>query len=126
MSRIPDVSFRQIPDEDGDSATFLSFFLPDKARARQVSENLAKEGVDGCSYWYANNWHYVKQWDHLKQLQSPARLPITLVPTRPDYSRLHLEASDRIMERMISMQIKLGWSEKDLTLREERILRSFS
>jgi 8-amino-3,8-dideoxy-alpha-D-manno-octulosonate transaminase len=126
MVRLPGVSFRQIPDEDGDSATFLSFFLPDEAKTRQAVEKLGKEGVDGCFYWYANNWHYFKQWDHLKHLQSAARLPVTLLQNPPDYSSLRLEASDRIMQRMISMQIKLGWSEEDLNLRVERILRSLS
>ncbi|MBU4053463.1 MAG: DegT/DnrJ/EryC1/StrS family aminotransferase [Proteobacteria bacterium] len=126
MADLPGVSFRSLPDEQGDSATFLSFLLPDEAKTRQAVDRLGKEGVDGCFYWYANNWHYYKQWNHLKNLHSAAKLPITLMPDRPDYSRLSLEASDRIMQRMVSMQIKLGWSEEDINVRIDKILRSLA
>jgi 8-amino-3,8-dideoxy-alpha-D-manno-octulosonate transaminase len=121
MKKIPGVTFRQLPDEAGDSATFLSFFLPDEDRARQAAALLAGAGVDGCFYWYDNNWHYHRKWDHLKKLHSAAGLPITLVQNPPDYQSLCLNQSDAVMRRLISMQIKLSWSQDDLDRRVEKI-----
>jgi 8-amino-3,8-dideoxy-alpha-D-manno-octulosonate transaminase len=67
MTRFPGIRFRHLPDEAGDSATFLSFMLPDETSTRQTAGALAAAGVDGCFYWYDNNWHYLRQWHHLKK-----------------------------------------------------------
>ena len=123
------VSLRSIPDESGDSATFLSFLLPDENTARNVAQALTHAGVDGCFYWYDNNWHYLRQWEHLKQLQSIARLPMTLLDRYPDYDQVHLPQSDTIMGRTISMQIKLGWTDDELDQRVEKtadVLKTFA
>jgi len=121
MSVFSNISFRSLPDENGDSATFISFFLPDEAQACEAVEGLAQAGVDGCFYWYANNWHYIRQWDHLKKLDSAAPLPVQLLENCPDYSRVEMPKSDSIMKRMISMQIKLSWTEDDLNDRIKKI-----
>ena len=63
--------FRMVPDPEGDSATFLTIFLPSEEEARKAARELAAAGVDGCFYWYDNNWHYHRKWDHIKQLRSP-------------------------------------------------------
>jgi len=118
LERFSHISFRKIPDEKGDSATFLSFFLPDEAKARKAVAELGKAGVDGCFYWYSNNWHYIRQWEHLKEFKSPFRL--SQVSECPDYEKISLPQSDDIMSRTISMQIKLSWTEEDV---EERIRR---
>ena len=94
--------------------------LPNEAAARKKAAALAAARVDGCFYWYANNWHYIRQWDHLKRLNGAARLPIHLMKDRPDYSTLQLPRSDALMSRTISMQIKLAWTEEDI----ERRIRS--
>ena len=67
MQPFSQVSFRDLPDAGGDSATFLSFMLPDEKTARQTAKALAAAGVDGCFYWFDNNWHYLRQWHHLKE-----------------------------------------------------------
>jgi 8-amino-3,8-dideoxy-alpha-D-manno-octulosonate transaminase len=121
MASIPGGPFRKIPDEAGDSATFLSFFLPTEERARGAAKDLAKAGVDGCFYWYDNNWHYIRQWEHLKKMASAARLPATLYEHCPDYGALKLPRSDSIMGRMISMQIKLSWTSDDITKRIDAV-----
>ncbi len=125
LAQFPEIGFRKIPDLQGDSATFLSFFLPDEAFARAASTSLADAGVDGCFYWYVNNWHYIRQWDHFKTLKSAAGLPITLVKDRPDYGKIQLPTSDDIMKRTISMQIKLSWSVDALSQRIEKITKVF-
>ena len=121
LGEVNGISFRHLPDEKGDSATFLSFFLPDKDRTEKAIKLFGDAGVDGCFYWYANNWHYYRKWEHLKALKSPSKLPQTLTGNMPDYSVLSLPASDKIMEKMISMQIKLSWTEAEVNQRIENM-----
>ncbi len=118
---IEGLAFREVPDPRGDSATFLSFFLPDEDKARKTAAALAAGGVDGCFYWYDNNWHYLRRWDHLKKLKSAARLPLTLLDEVPDYSRLALPRSDAVMGRTISMLIKLSWTDDEVAQRGEKM-----
>lgn len=116
-----EVSFRHLPDESGDSATFLSFMLPDEERTRKAAQELAQAGVDGCFYWYDNLWHYFRNWDHFKQLKSPAPLAIHRLIDNPGYEDVQLPQSDAIANRTISMQIKLSWSEADIEQRVEKM-----
>lgn len=118
-----DVAFRQIPDPEGDSATFLCFFMPGEEEARQCAKELAKAGLEGVSYWYDNNWHYLRRWEHLKNLASAAKLPQHLYDHVPDYNALDLSRSDSIMGRTVCIQVKIGWSPKDLEDRV-KIIRS--
>src|SRR5258708_4940308 len=69
LSKIPEVSFRQIPDPAGDSCTFLSWFLPSEEVTRAVIAELKQQGVlAGNFYWFDNNWHYFRKCDHLRQV----------------------------------------------------------
>lgn len=124
LKDIPEVDFRRMPDEKGDSATFLSFFLPDESRARKVAKDLGQAGVDGCFYWYDNNWHYIRRWDHLKKLKSAARLPLKLLEYCPDYEKVELPQSDSIISRAISIQIKLSWTREELSDRINKIVNA--
>jgi 8-amino-3,8-dideoxy-alpha-D-manno-octulosonate transaminase len=120
MGKFDQISFRCLPDEAGDSATFLSFMLPDENSARKAAKDLNSAGVDGCFYWYDNNWHYLRKWRHLQQMQTAAKLPMQFYDHGPDYGRIEMPRSDAIMARTISMQIKLGWTETQI---EQRIAR---
>ncbi|MBU0463620.1 MAG: DegT/DnrJ/EryC1/StrS family aminotransferase [Proteobacteria bacterium] len=124
MADLPGVSFRYIPDAKGDSATFLSFFLPTEERARQIAKNLAYNKV-GCPYWYDNNWHYYKKWHHLKEMKRSAKLAVELAGNLLDYNNIVLEESDNIMKRTISMQIMLSWTKEDIENRIQAIIKSF-
>ena len=123
MAGVPGIAFRELPDPDGDSATFLSFFMPDLALARQAVKALAAAGVDGCFHWFDNNWHYIRKWEHFRQLTAAARLAIEALPNRPDYSAVDVSASDAIMARTISMQIKLGWTADQVQERAATVAR---
>jgi 8-amino-3,8-dideoxy-alpha-D-manno-octulosonate transaminase len=125
LAQFPEITFRKIPDEDGDSATFLSFFLPDESTARKRIKDLGQAGVDSCFYWYDNNWHYIRMWDHLKKLKSASRLPLQLLDHCPDYEKVELPRSDSIISRMISMLIKLSWTEEEISQRIEKIVNVF-
>ena len=76
MQAIAGIEFRQLPDPDGDSATFLTFFMPDLDRARQAVKALADAGVDGCFHWFDNNWHYIRKWDHFHKMKASTRLAV--------------------------------------------------
>ena len=120
MQAFAHVAFRDLPDPAGDSATFLSFMLPDADRTRRTAAALNEAGVDGCFYWYANNWHFLRQWHHLKQMKAAARLPIQIYDRQPDFSEVQLPQSDAIMARTICMQIKLSWNDAHI---QERIAK---
>ncbi len=131
LSEFDEVSFRDIPDPDGDSATFLSFFLPDETRARQIIKAFGEKGVDGCFYWYDNNWHYIRHWHHLKAMKRAAPLALEQIKkyapnSVPDYNQLLLPQSDAIMKRTISMLIKLSWTESDIKSRIKAIKNVFT
>ncbi len=116
-----DVTFRSIPDPEGDSATFLSLFAPDEDTARAWTRALADAGVPGCFYWYDNNWHYPRRWEHLKEMRTPGLSPLTLLDPQPDLSVMDIERSDRIMSRTISMLVKLSWTDAELGDIQDRI-----
>ncbi len=122
LENVPGLTFRHLPDPDGDTATFLSFMLPDEGTARRAAAALGAAGVDGCFYWYDNNWHYHRRWDHFKNLAASAPLPLSLVPNRPDYRTLDLPRSDGILGRTVSMQIKLAWDADELEKRGETMV----
>lgn len=115
------LQFRELPDPAGDSATFLSFLLPTEDEARQAAQALGTAGVDGCFYWYDNNWHYHRKWDHIKTFASPGRLSIDRFGYGPDLTKIVLPQSDAIMGRTISMLIKLRWTEDQVRDRLARM-----
>lgn len=121
LKAFPAITLRHLPDPAGDSATFLSFFLPSAADAPAVVTHLNQAGVDGVFYWYHNNWHYLKNWHHLKQMQVAARLPAQLGDQLPDYAKVALPRSDDLMARTLSMQIKLSWTPEQLAARCENL-----
>jgi 8-amino-3,8-dideoxy-alpha-D-manno-octulosonate transaminase len=126
IADIQDITFRALPDVEGDSAGFLTFMMPTEARTIEINKKLAEHGVDGCFYWYVNNWHYLKNWKHIQELKSCSALPITLIENRPDYTQVSLPKSDAIISRTISMLIKLSWTEEEIALRIENIRRAFA
>ena len=113
LGEFPEISLRHVPDQTGDSATFLSFFLPDPEKAVKVFEEFQKEDLS-ASYWYRNNFHYHRQWGHLKELKSIFNLPVMKMAGVPDYKNLQVPQSDAIMQRLMMTQIMVNWSEEEL------------
>jgi 8-amino-3,8-dideoxy-alpha-D-manno-octulosonate transaminase len=64
LSELKGISFRHLPDPEGDTATFLAFFLPDPEKALAFKELAGKSGV-GLVYFFQNTWHYYRNWEHL-------------------------------------------------------------
>ena len=108
LKSIPQVSFREIPDENGDTATFLTYFMPTASAARETVQGLTQAGIGPSFYWYDNKWHYIRKWDHFKALKSAAKLPIQLLENLPDYEKIELPQSDEILSRAVCMLIPLS------------------
>lgn len=115
------LEFRDLPDPAGDSATFLSLLLPSENEARHAARALAEAGIDGCFYWYDNNWHYHRKWDHIKTFASPGRLAIDRFGYGTDLTKVALPQSDALMSRTISMLIKLRWTPEQVRDRLARM-----
>lgn len=126
LSQYDEVTFRRLADAEGDNAGFLSIFLPTAERAQEVTKQLTEAGIGGVFYWYANNWHYLKNWSHIHNMQSSARLPIELVENRPDYTQVSLPQSDEIMSRTVSLLIQLSWDEAEIHKRLQAFSKIFN
>ncbi|WP_019557504.1 DegT/DnrJ/EryC1/StrS family aminotransferase [Thiomicrorhabdus arctica] len=126
LKQYPEVTFRELPDEAGDNAGFLSIFLPTETRAREVVAGLAEQKVPAVFYWYANNWHYLKNWTHIHNMTASAKLPIELIADRPDYTQIKTPKSDAIISRTVSMLIQLSWTEEDIQSRIDAFATVFN
>ncbi|MCX2678704.1 DegT/DnrJ/EryC1/StrS family aminotransferase [Galbibacter sp. EGI 63066] len=118
---IQGVTMRRVPDEGEENYSFLTFFLPDEETARNTHKALGKNGVDGCFYWFDNNWHYVKKWDHLKNKTSLGKLPEEVLNGLPDYHSKDFSQSDYWLGRAVCVLIKLGWTEEETKARATKI-----
>ncbi|MFZ9387918.1 MAG: DegT/DnrJ/EryC1/StrS family aminotransferase [Chitinophagaceae bacterium] len=123
LSQVPEISFRRIPDPAGDSCSFLCWFLPTEEITRAVVGELKEQGIlPGNFYWFDNNWHYIRKWDHLKN-------SVTLNPLSPEIRQRVTEeankdfsASDLILGRCICTSVSLSWTEEQLKEKGEKIL----
>ncbi|TMM57080.1 DegT/DnrJ/EryC1/StrS family aminotransferase [Maribacter algarum] len=121
LATIPEVTFRKVPEGGEESYAFLNFFLPDENSAKRAHQALGNGGVDACFYWYDNNWHYYRKWEHLTNLKSLAKLPQEVYNQLLDYSKSDFSKSDHWVGRTISCLIKLGWSETEVAERAQKM-----
>ena len=121
LSKLSSVTFRTVPDGGEESYAFLNFFLPNLEDARQVSKAFKENGIDACFHYYDNNWHYIRKWDHLKELKS--LFPITQeVKQGLKYLETKtFEQSDQYIARNISCLIKLSWAENEVIERAKKM-----
>lgn len=123
LEQIPGISFRVVPDPAGDSCTFLSWFLPSEAQATAVVTGLKDAGIlPGNFYWFANNWHYIRKWDHLKTSASLNRLSATQEEALFALQHTNFSASDAVMSRCISTAISLLWTEEQIREKGEKMV----
>ena len=113
LSQTEGISFVTLPDPSGDSATFLNLLMPDTDTAKRTVDALNKAGIGGFNYWYTNMYHFINQWDHLKNLSTVAKLPVELVGTSQDYNNLHLPKSQEVVGRLISFGIRCTWTDEE-------------
>ncbi len=117
LESLEGVQLRRVPKGGIENYSFLNFFMPDENKARSVAKGLGEAGFDGVFYWYDNNWHYHRKWDHLKKLESLSPLSEAMVSQFQAARTQSFEASDHWMGRNLSILVKLSWDEKELQTR---------
>ncbi len=115
LSANPHISFAKIVDQDGDSATFLNLLLPNTDAAQRVVAELNKNNIGGFNYWFTNMYHFINQWEHLKNMQTASRLVVQMETPSQDYKTLQLPKSQEVVGRLISFGIRCTWTEEEVT-----------
>ncbi len=114
LETVEGVTFRRVPEGGVENYSFLNFFLPSEEITQKAHKALSEAGVDGCFYWYTNNWHYIKGWEHLRNLKSLGNLSSEIKSQMQDLNNTDFSKSDAVMGRTISSLIKIGWTEKQV------------
>jgi 8-amino-3,8-dideoxy-alpha-D-manno-octulosonate transaminase len=117
VTKLPGVTFRTLVDNDGDSATFLAFFLPSREKARAVNRILQDRGAGAISF-ADNTWHYYPKWEHLinGSTISSSGWPFSDPSGRRRvvYDPEVLPSSAEIMNRLLVYQVPVKLSEERL------------
>lgn len=124
LKEIDGLTFRNLPDENGDSATFINFMFPSKELTEKAFNQFASDGVGGVAYWYTNMYHFINQWDHIKNASYPSRLAIHEIGCSQDYKTLELPKSQDVMSRMASIGIRCTWTEDELERYGDQLVNS--
>lgn len=117
VKNIEGVTLRRIPKGGEGNYSFLDFFMKDQQTAENAHKALVEAGLDGCFYWFKNNWHYINGWSHLKDRKTLNRLPQEVREGMQDLNRADFSKSHEIMGRTISVLIKLNWTEEEVQKR---------
>ncbi|SHK65898.1 dTDP-4-amino-4,6-dideoxygalactose transaminase [Maribacter aquivivus] len=121
LSPLANITFRKVPEGGVENYSFISFFLPTTELAKKAHTALGEAGVDACFYWFDNNWHYYKKWEHLTHKRSLGKLPQEVVNQLPDYSKSDFSKSDAWIGRTISCLVKLSWTDEQVTERAAKM-----
>ncbi len=121
LKKVDGLTFRLIPDPAGDTGSFLSFFLPTEDMAREAITSLQAAGIAGNFYWYDNNWHYIRKWQHLQSGSWMNRIHDDQKKMVMHYTNQAFPVSDAIMSRCISSSISLLWTEGQAQERANKI-----
>ena len=108
---IAGLTFRRMPDPDGNTGAYLSFFLPGEGMAKTAFEEMKAAGIKGVHYWYENNWHYIGKWQHLQSGSWMHKLYEAQKQGIMHYSNQAFPMSDAVMGRCISVGVSLLWDE---------------
>ena len=115
LEQIPEITYRVVPDIDGDNYAFLSWFLPTEELMRAAIAEMKAQGVlAGSFYWYDNNWHYIRKWQHLQNATTLNNISDAQKAALHDLQTQDFSASDAVMSRCISTAISLAWTEEQI------------
>lgn len=123
LKTIPEVCLRRIPKGGVQNYSFFNFFLPSKAATRRVHQAFGTQGVDATFYWFDNNWHYHRKWNHLKDLRGLNYYSREQYEGLPNYHKSDFSASDAVISKTISCLIKLSWVEEEVLQRAQKMRR---
>lgn len=124
LKEIDGLTFRKMDDESGDSATFLNFFVPTKEHASRLFKQFEDDDVGGVANWYTNMYHFINQWDHIKEMKFPSKLAINDLGSPQDYKNLSLPKSEDVIGRLVSIGISCKWKEDELAAYTDKVITS--
>ena len=104
-------------DPAGDSATFLTFLLPDKDKTDTVANTLRAAGAP-ATRWSENSWHYYPNWEHLLEGKTPCSdgWPFALNGKRRYvYDPKALPKTVAILERALTYQVPVRLAQEQET-----------
>ena len=121
LSQIPEITLRTVPEGGVESGAFFNFFLPNIEITRKVIQAFKENGIDACWNYYDNNWHYIRKWDHLKDLKSLFPISEEVKEGLSYLQTKSFEQSDHFIGRNISCLIKLSWTEQEVKDRADKM-----
>lgn len=122
LAKNSNIGFAHLPDPSGDSATFLNILMPDPETAKRTVNEFNANGVGGFNYWFTNMYHFINQWDHLKNLKTVSKLPVEVIGAPQDYNNLKLPKSQEVVGRLISFGIRCTWTEEEMKTLASKII----
>ncbi len=117
LQNVNGLTFRIVPDEAGDSASFLSFFFSTYEQTQKFVSLCAEQKVAGVFYWYNNNWHYIRKWDHLKNAILLNKYPPETIERLKEIVNQPFPKSDAVMSKCVSTPINLSWTDEQFSER---------
>jgi 8-amino-3,8-dideoxy-alpha-D-manno-octulosonate transaminase len=117
LADLPNVTPRRIPVGAEGNHSFINFFMESEAQAVKAQKALAAAGIDGCFYWYNNNWHYIRGWAHLKNATGAGPLSEAIKKQLLSLEERDFSKSDHWMGRNLSCLVKLSWTEAEVRKR---------
>lgn len=118
---IEGLGFAKLADPDGDSATFLNLLFDEPDQAALFVKNLNEAGVGGFNYWFTNMYHFINQWNHLKDFHTASKLPIEILGTPQDYKSLHIPNAQNVVGRLVSFGIRCTWTNVEMDILADNI-----
>lgn len=99
------ITWRELPDEEGDSADSLVLFVDTEEKAAHVAQILKNNGIGTKNLPDAINWHFATTWEHM-------------LSDTPRYRGINLKdefaPSAHILKRAIALPIYVHMSEEDI------------
>jgi 8-amino-3,8-dideoxy-alpha-D-manno-octulosonate transaminase len=59
-------------------------------------------------------YHFINQWDHIKEMKTASKLPIEVLGAPQDYNNLELPKTQEVIGRLISFGIRCTWTEEQV------------
>tara|TARA_B100001564_G_scaffold46670_1_gene33890 strand:+ start:97746 stop:98948 length:1203 start_codon:yes stop_codon:yes gene_type:complete len=110
LKSISQIKFRSVPRGGKQSFAFLNFFLENYNLTKSVMKMFKSNGIENCFHYYDNNWHYIRNWEHLINQRSLYPLSSEQKRGLKYLSNKKFLKSDYFISRNISCLIKLSWT----------------
>ena len=115
LAGIDGLTFRELPDPGGDTATFLAFALPDADKAAAFNKVLA-DNKAGAVHFVDNTWHFYGRWEHLHHQRTVMEngWPFKYLDGRTlDFPVEALPQTREVLSRFLIWPININMSEQD-------------